>query len=577
MRRFLVSLGGLVLLVILVTTSGCARTGYPTGGPRDVDPPVVLNAKPANESHHFDANEFYLQFNEYVVLKNASENILVSPPMAQKPEFTTKGKGIRVKLNDTLQPNTTYLFQFKEAIADFTEGNLLPSYEYVFSTGDKMDTLTLEGRVLNARNGQPWKETLTVMAYAVETQPAASPNDTLGCSTQPDFITRCDKEGYFAFHYIPEGHYRVVALEDKNRNLRVDLSDAVAWDTAATASVTQQDSARVPLYFISTPENQQQRITGSSFTAPGHIVITCQCPLEQPSVEGLEAEWRLNSRKDTLTLWCLDAKLDTAHFIVSDPSGLQDTLKLRFTKKTKGIRRTQNAKEEKKPLIKILCDGSKAYYDDLQLAFVNPIVKQADSAQAEVMLLKDSTVSRYPIVLDSNGLGARIVASLKSEEQYQIHLDENLFTDLYGNSNDSLSFALTPKDYGILSIGIDNQTGNPLVVEVLDKRDTVVTSLPLNQSGTLRFIHLPGGEYRLRAVFDLNGDGRWTPGDYRLGRLPETSVMFDKTLQLREKWEIEEKWKVENQEWFEERTETKALAPKVIDASTATPKNKLKF
>lgn len=508
-------------------------------------PPAALGCKPANESRNFNDNEFYIQFDEYVVLKNASENILVSPPMKQKPEFTTKGKGILVKLNDTLQENTTYLFQFKEAIADFTEGNLLPSYEYVFSTGEAMDTMSLGGQVLNARNGNPWKEQVTVMAYAVETRPAASPVDTLGCATQPNFVTRCDKEGRFAFHYIPKGNYRLVALEDKNRNLRVDVADAVAWDTASVASHPVADSTHQLLYLISKPDNRQQHITKSEFAEAGRIVITCQQPLENPVIEGVEGEWRMNERHDTLTLWCLDAKRDSAQLVISDPSGIQDTLKLRFTKKAaKGGRRKMGVKEEKMPLMKTLCDGSKAYYDDLRLAFGNPIVKMSDSAMAEIMLLKDSSVHHYPIALDSNGLGARIETSLKSGEKYHVHIAENLFTDLYGKSSDSLSFTLTPKDYGILSIDIDNRMGYPLVIEVLDKRDTVMQQQALNTSGKVRFTHLPAGDYRLRAVVDRNGDGHWTPGDYRQQRLPEEAVLFEKTLSLREKWEMEEKWTV---------------------------------
>lgn len=563
--------------------SSCARQGYPTGGPKDVDPPVALGTKPLNESRNFSDKEFYIQFNEYVVLKNASENVLVSPPMKEKPEITTKGKGVLVKIKDTLQANTTYLFQFKEAIADFTEGNLLPSFEYVFSTGEKMDTLMLTGRVLDARSGKPWKETVTVMAYRVTHSSAltgTSPNlgeelDTMATTVQPDYVTRCNKDGYFAFHYIPEGQYRVVALEDKNRNLRVDASDAVAWDTLSTASVSSTDSAEVGLYFISSPENLRQRITKSEFTEPGHIVITTQLPMRQPSLEGVEGRWLLNARCDTLTLWCLDAKCDSAQFLVSDASGLQDTLKLRYTKKAKGGRRKAIIKEEKKPLMKSLCSGSTAFYDDLRLSFSNPIVSVADSAQAEVMLLKDSTIHLSPIIVDNTGIGARIAATLKSEEQYRIRIAEGLFTDLYGNHNDSLAFRLTPKDYGTLSVDIINNTGLPLVVEVLDKRDTVVMSDRvdelLNDKVThVRFSHLPSGDYRLRAVLDRNGDGHWTPGDYRSGRQPEMSVMFEKTLQLREKWEMEEKWTVVYEKKREKRQElgikvpTKNISPKGI-------------
>lgn len=580
-RAYATPLSLLFVLSLLSLVSACARQGYPTGGPKDETPPVALGTRPANESRGFDGKEFYIQFDEYVVLKNATENVLVSPPMKEKPEFTTKGKGVLVKLKDTLQANKTYLFQFKEAIADFTEGNLLPSYEYVFSTGEAMDTLMLDGQVVDARNGKAWKESVTVMAYRVESgetpqsfgqlpsgRGATMESDTMATTVQPDYVTRCDKEGNFAFHYIPEGRYRLVALEDKNRNLRVDATDPVAWDTTLVASHPQarrlaasdsiqdnllainaikQSSNQAITLRLSVPENRQQRILKSEFAEAGRITIVSQLPMQNPRIEDERAQWqwRLNEKRDTLTAWCFDAKRDSARLVISD-TGLQDTLKLRYTASRKGGRRMAGAKEEKAPLMKALCEGNKAYYDDLRLAFVNPIVEVADSATAEIMYLKDSTVSRCPVVLDTDGIVARIVATgIKSGEQYRVRLAEGLFTDLYGNRSDSLVFTLTPKDYGTLSIDIDNRMGAPLVVEVLDSRDTVVASQALARSGNLRFLHLPSGDYRLRAVVDADSNGRWTPGDYRRQCQPEQSVLFEKTLSLREKWEMEERWTVE--------------------------------
>ena len=205
---------GVVLTLLLTAVAGCAKQGYPSGGPKDETAPKAVAAKPANESRNFAGRQFSIAFDEYVTVKDADNNILISPPMRQKPEFTTKGKRLVVKINDTLQPNTTYLFQFKGAIVDFTEGNVLPSFEYVFSTGERMDTMMLAGRVLNARDGKPWKEPVTVMAYKVKGDEPDGALDTVATTKQPDFITRSDKEGVFAFHYVPAGHYRLVALSN---------------------------------------------------------------------------------------------------------------------------------------------------------------------------------------------------------------------------------------------------------------------------------------------------------------------------------------------------------------------------
>ncbi len=518
------------MVILAVGASSCAKQGYPSGGPKDIAPPVAVGTKPQNESRHFEAREFYIQFDEYVVLKNADDNVLVSPPMAQKPEYTTKGRGVLVRLKDTLQPNTTYLFQFKEAIADFTEGNLLPSYEYVFSTGEAMDTLMLAGRVVDSRNGKPWKETLSVLAFR--------PSDTV-----PAFITRTDKEGRFAFHYIPAGRYRLLALEDKNKDLRVDSTEAVAWDTIHYTSADSIDSLHQSRLFISAPDRSRQRLLKAEFTARGRITISTLLPMQHPRLEGEPLEWRPNAKGDTLRVWCLNEQCDSTVLVLTTDEGLHDTLKLRYrAPATKGRRSTPPPRQ---PLIQALCDGSRAFYDSLMLAFNVPVKATVDRPEAEVMHLKDSSISRCPVLLDSTGLRARLDISLHSGEEYRIRLDDSLFTDLYGHPSDSLVFRLTPRDYGILKLHIDNRTGHPLLIEVLDQRDTVMQSAPYNPALTvLTFTHLPAGNYRLRAVVDRNGDGRWTPGDYFLGRQPEEHHLFDKPLSLREKWEMEETWTI---------------------------------
>lgn len=534
------------LLATMMAAVSCARQGYPTGGPKDVLPPRVVATTPDNGSHDFYRQQFTITFNEYVVLKNASDNIIVSPPLKNKADYTVKGKSLLVTLHDTLLPNTTYLFQFKEALADFTEGNLLTSYEYAFSTGATLDSLMLEGTLRDARSGKPLAEAVSVAAYKEDSLGTRA--DTVALWRKPDYVTLSDREGRYAFHYMAAGRYRVVAFGDKNRNLRVDADEAVAWCDSATSATPRHDSLRQPLPLrLSTPAAQRQRITTSTMPEQGHIVVTTAAPLQHPSVEGTPSVWRLNTRRDSLTVWCLDGKADSATLIISDTL-LQDTLHLRYqAPKGKGRRRNDSEKPSA-PLMKALCQGSNAHYDDLRLAFRNPIAKTDDTLRVTVTHLKDSSMSHYSVTVDSTGLTARINATLTAGDEYSMLLPQGLFSDIYGTVSDSLSFRLKPKDYGTLTLHIDNRCAAPLVVEVLDSRDTVVQQMStqsLGKPATLRFTHLAAGNYRLRAIVDSDNNGRWTPGDYRTGRHPETTILFDKTLALREKWEMEERWTIE--------------------------------
>lgn len=539
MRRNIII--GAILVLLVAAIAGCAKQGYPSGGPKDEQPPKAVGTKPANESRNFDVRQFSISFDEYITVKDPDNNVLVSPPMREKPEYITKGKRLVVKLNDTLQPDATYLFQFKGAIVDYNEGNVMPSFEYVFSTGERMDTMMLAGRVLAARDGKPWKEAVTVMAYKAENGVLHAEDDTIALSRQPDYITRCDRDGVFAFHYIPAGSYRLVAVEDKNRDLRVGLGESAAWEHTLVQASDSIDSTNVTLLRLSAPDRSVQRVVKAEFTSRGRVSIATLLPMKNPTLTGDSLEWRLNERRDTMMVWFRNAKCDSTVLVLNDDA-LQDTMKLRYRAPRQRRRRGSQQQTQSEALVRPLCSGDNAFYDDLRLAFTTPVAAMADGAQVEVMRIKDSSISYYPIELDSSALGARIKATLRSGEEYNMRLRDSLFTDIFGRYSDSLAFRLTPRDYGILALHITNITDYPVVVEVLDKNDSVVAKRSVVATDDVRIDHLKADEYRLRAVLDIDGSGDWTTGDYLTGRQPEYVVYFGKSLKLREKWELEERW-----------------------------------
>ena len=128
----------------------CAHPVSPQGGPRDTDPPLVVATDPPNYSTLFRKNSIRLDFDEFITLKNASAEILVSPPQRHTPDTRLRGKSLIISIEDTLSPNTTYSVTFGKAIADITEGNLLKDYAYIFSTGAYIDSLTLKGDLREA-------------------------------------------------------------------------------------------------------------------------------------------------------------------------------------------------------------------------------------------------------------------------------------------------------------------------------------------------------------------------------------------------------------------------------------------
>ncbi|RYG46315.1 MAG: hypothetical protein EOO01_16375, partial [Chitinophagaceae bacterium] len=141
---------------------GCGQIGYMSGGTKDTLAPVLESADPDYKSTLVNTRKFTFVFDEFIELNNISSNLLISPFQKQSPVVSYNRRTLTVRLKDSLLPNTTYNINFGNAIRDLNEGNVLPGFTYVFSTGPLLDSLSISGRVLMAETGKA-DSTLLVM------------------------------------------------------------------------------------------------------------------------------------------------------------------------------------------------------------------------------------------------------------------------------------------------------------------------------------------------------------------------------------------------------------------------------
>jgi len=228
---------GLLLLQQTALLSGCAQIGAPTGGPKDTLAPQLVNANPKLKSVNVTANKISLTFNEYIEVKDAFNNVLVSPLPKNIPIVDYKLKTVTVRLKDTLQPNTTYSINFGNAIVDINEGNALNNFTYIFSTGNTIDSLQLKGKIFMAETGKV-DSTLMVMLYRNAPDSAVE-------KRRPDYVGRISGDGSFTFTNLPAGQFKLYALKDgdgsKTYNIKTELfafADAAITVSDSTPSTT---------------------------------------------------------------------------------------------------------------------------------------------------------------------------------------------------------------------------------------------------------------------------------------------------------------------------------------------------
>ena len=199
------------LIPQIFVQTGCANIVPPSGGPKDSLPPVLIKATPGDSTKNFSGNKITFTFDEFVEIQNIYQNLLVSPVPRSIPVVDQKLKTITVRLKDTLEPNTTYSLNFGDAIKDYNEGNVLKNFTYIFSTGNSIDSLGLQGKVLLAETGAV-DSTLIVMLHKNGADSAVK-------TEQPRYITKLDGKGNFIFRNLPSGTFYLYALKsDGGRN-----------------------------------------------------------------------------------------------------------------------------------------------------------------------------------------------------------------------------------------------------------------------------------------------------------------------------------------------------------------------
>lgn len=222
--QMLKNIAGFFSFLILATIvsllqMSCGQIGMPTGGPKDSLPPRLVKASPNLKMLNFNSKEIKLTFDEYVEVADIQKNVFISPLTKYNPQVSYSLHTVTIKLKDTLKPNTTYTINFGDAIKDINEGNIFKDFAYTFSTGNYIDSLSLEGRVVLAETGKA-DSTLLVLLYR-------NADDTAVVAKKPDYIAKVSGSGKFKFTNLPSDNFRVYALKDndagKTYNIKTEM------------------------------------------------------------------------------------------------------------------------------------------------------------------------------------------------------------------------------------------------------------------------------------------------------------------------------------------------------------------
>lgn len=526
--------------VTVLFLSACANVVAPTGGAKDTTPPKVVAAKPENHGTGFNGRKIEITFDEYVTLNNASQQVLVSPPLSAKPDIKLNGKTVSIKFKEDLKPNATYTINFGEAIKDLHEGNVFKEFTYTFATGETLDSLNLRGKIFNADDKKPAPD-FFVGLYAAD----SCQHDSVFFQPMlrvPDYIAKSDKEGAFRFIGLPHRRFLVFAIEDMNSNRYFDLpNEKVAFlDTL----VVPNDSLNLTLYAFSEVDTTQMLLE-SKLVEEGLLRFVFRWPADSISVtatdslpEGFRMVEVWSNAHDTLCWYFTPKVKDSLHVAIRSEFDTLINKDLRFSLHYKGSK-PKNARDAQ--LLKVsnnLKNNLLLPEHDLLLRFSEPVTEIHDTLRF--------------VQTDACGMEYRLDTTFSDTENYEFKLADSVFFSVRGRTNKAFTLKFkraTDTDLGAIIIKVCPPAGCQVVVQLLDSKGTVVdrqiVAPTQGTSATVAEFHqLSPGKYKLQAIIDIDRNGRWSTGDFHHRHLPEAIIPYGDELDLKAGWDIapDENW-----------------------------------
>ncbi|TDE54958.1 Ig-like domain-containing protein [Flavobacterium sp. GT3P67] len=517
----------LLLLVIV----GCAKRGSITGGLKDTIAPVLKASFPENFSKNFKDNEIKLVFDENIKLKNLNKQLIISPPMKYEPSIlpTTPSKTITIKIKDTLQPNTTYSFNFGQSIADNNEGNPFNQFKYVFSTGDYIDSLSLGGTVKSAYDKEV-ESFVSVMLYDVND----TFKDSIVYNENPRYVTNTlDSLKTFRFENLKAGKYLLVAMKDYNSNNKYNpKTDKIGFSkdfiTIPNDTIYELELFKETLPFKAFKPSQA---SGNKLLLgyEGKVNSANERPkiILKNNTDVLSTITTKFPKKDSLQIWYKPIKTDSLNLAVAkDKYGANFIFKI---------------KDQKKDTLNItpVQSGTLNFRDKFTLESSTPLIRIENS---KINLINNAKAA-VPFTTEYDEFNQKLYFDFKKEplENYTFEILPGALTDFFEKSNDTLTYKLNTRntsDYGNLSVALENVKQFPVIVELTNIKGDVLATEYTEKNTTIDFNLIEPALYTLRAIYDTNKNKEWDSGNYLEKRQAEEVIYFSKEIDVRANWDV---------------------------------------
>jgi hypothetical protein len=511
----------ILLLLSSILLQKCANIVPITGGKKDIKEPALSKAYPSNKVTNFKGGKVIMEFDEEIEINSSQENVIVSPAMDKKIEVKQlRKKTIEITIPQNLKENTTYNINLNNYVKDVTEGNTIKNINYVFSTGDKIDSLSVNGRVKDIKLLQAKKNILVGM-YEI--------TDTFNVHKhKPTHITFTNAEGTFTINNLKHGEYHLIAIDDKNKNYVLDKKEQTAWwyNLHVDSNITKIE------LLLSQTDTSRNRISNKQ------IKNNVQTIEYTKGIKNYTYKTK-NTNDSIIVLRSNDAnKLNT--FVLSENNEVEYYLETYDSIQVKSIDTIIFVKEKKN----VKTNNSQLYLDQkelfpgqkkITLSCNKPIKKiNTDSIRVNQKDMNIHVTQKSIHEIDIHYTNVKDTLTLKLSKGAVITYDND--------STQSAVFTTVVADqsnYGSLEFKIQTEEPN-YIIQLLNDKNKIVEEL--YNIKTYQNEYMNPGKYKIRVIIDTNNNQIWDIGNIDTNTQPESIKYFNNAneINIKANWEIKD-------------------------------------
>jgi hypothetical protein len=520
----------------LALLQGCAQMASPPGGKKDTLAPKVIQSVPLNKSKNFQGKKLDLNFNEYIAVKNLNQELLITPNIGTY-ETRIRPTGLSILLDSALKPNTTYTFNFRNAIEDMSERNIGKNIKLVFSTSDLIDSLQISGRVRNLQTNKKL-ENILIGLYPY--------SDTLSIDkNKPYYFTKTDTSGIYQLENVAAGKYYMAAFLDLNNNLLYNSNKEVV--DFITEPFIDLQSNQTRDFQVALQNMDPLKVAKTTTTVKTSLVefnrglakvvlekspLTYQIELNR----GIRFYSGNVERKDTLVF--------QGQLMDSLGREITQTFRIKFRETAKREKPIKTAyKFDVFPVMGKLVSPN----DSIRIRLQKPVV----GFDSKLIYFETGDDERSYLPDEGfrwNSVGNELTIRkdyLPIRSKFSLAISKKAFVSVEQDSSETYKQAYEMQDlenYGSISGALNPTKANTSYVVQLIHPETKEIIYETKTMKNFVFPYVEPSTYEMRAIEDRNQNGRWDIGNFKTRIKPEAIYFFPTKIKIKANFQLTDLW-----------------------------------